>query len=417
MHAELIETTTLSNGLRIVTEHVAYVQSAAIGIWVDVGGRYERPDERGITHFIEHMLFKGTERRSAKEIASEIESVGGSLNAFTEKEYTCYYARALAEHAPLVLDVLSDMLLHSKLDPDEFAREQNVVIEEIKRYEDTPDDIVHDLFARAVWQSHPLGHPIVGTARSVGGLTVDHLRGFLSTHYAPSRMVVAVAGNVSHRPIVRLVNKLMGDMPSRPSPRRIRSPIGHGTNVRRSKRSEQVHFCLGGPTYAQTDDRRYPLTILDMVLGGNMSSRLFQEVREKRGLVYAIGSYTSAFRDCGLLTIYGGTSPITLQEVMDVTLAEIESIRRNGLKPEEIERAKMQIRGAMVIGLESMSNRMMRLGKSTLYHNRVIPLAEIDGSVCRVTAEDILEVANETLAPERMSFAAVGPFKRGEARA
>ncbi len=415
MYAEHVETTTLPNGLRIVTEHVPYVRSASIGVWIDVGGRHERADERGITHFIEHMLFKGTERRTAKDIASEIESVGGSLNAFTDKEYTCYYARALAEHAPLVLDVLSDMILNSTLDRDEFAREQNVVVEEIKRYEDTPDDIVHDLFARAVWHSHPLGRPIVGTVRSVSSLTVEGVRRFLATHYAPGRMVVAAAGNVTHRSIVRLVDKYMGRIPARPSPCHTRRPVSRGTHVRRSKRSEQVHFCIGGPTYAQTDDRRYPLTILDMVLGGNMSSRLFQEVREKRGLVYAIGSYTTAFRDCGLLTVYGGTSPGTLQEVLDVTHQEMERIRSNGLMPDEIERAKTQIRGALVIGLENMSSRMMRLGKSTLYHGRVIPLREIEAAVNGVTPDDILEVAQDTLDPERLSFAAIGPFRRGEA--
>lgn len=415
MHIEAVETTTLANGLRVVSERVPYVQSASIGVWVDVGARHEKPGERGITHFIEHMLFKGTERRSARDIASEIESVGGSLNAFTDKEYTCYYGRALSEHAPLVLDVLADMIRNSTLDPEEFAREKNVVIEEIKRYEDTPDDLVHDLFARAVWQSHPLGRPVIGTARSVGSLTVERVRSFMRDHYVPSRMLVAAAGNITHRSLVRLATRLFGDMPDRSVPAPTRCPLARGKQVRRHRRSEQVHFCLGGPTFAQTDDRRYPLTILDMVLGGNMSSRLFQEVREKRGLAYAIGSYATAFRDCGLFTIYGGTSPATLQQVLDVTAEELATVRREGLRDDEIARAKTQIRGAMVIGLENMSGRMMRLGKSTLYHGRVIPLDEISACVQRVTAEDILEVAQYTLDPERLSFAAIGPFPRGGA--
>ncbi|MBM3495854.1 MAG: insulinase family protein [Armatimonadetes bacterium] len=413
MHLEAVETTTLPNGLRIVSERVPYVQSASIGVWVDVGARHERPDERGITHFIEHMLFKGTERRTAKDIASEIESVGGGLNAFTEKEYTCYYARALADHAPLVMDVLSDMIRHSTLDETELSREQNVVIEEIKRYEDTPDDIVHDLFARAVWRTHPLGRPIVGTARSVSAFTADGIRRFMGTHYRPPRMVVAAAGNITHKALTRLVLKHFGDMTGDRATTAIRMPAVRGTRMQRSKRSEQVHFCLGGPTYAQTDDRRYPLTILDMVLGGNMSSRLFQEVREKRGLAYAIGSYTAAFRDCGLLTVYGGTSPDTLGEVLKVTEAELDLVRREGLTDDEIARAKTQIRGSLIIGLESMSSRMMRLGKSTLYHDRVIPLDEIVAHVNGVTRDDIIGVARDVLAEDRLSFAAIGPFGRG----
>jgi predicted Zn-dependent peptidase len=413
MQEEAVITSTLPNGLRVVSERVPYIQSVSIGIWVDVGARHERPAEAGMTHFIEHMLFKGTERRDAKALASEIESVGGSLNAFTEKEYTVYYAKALAEHAPLVMDVLADMLLCSKMDPVEFEREQNVVIEEIKRYEDTPDDIVHDLFARAVWPSHPLGRPIVGTAHSVSRLTPQSLRSFMETHYTPSRIVVAAAGNISHRAACRLAGHHLGRMGGKGAVPSLRRPGVRGARLQRSKRSEQVHFCVGAPTYAQCDDRRYPLTILDMVLGGNMSSRLFQEVREKRGLAYAIGSYMSSFRDTGLLTIYGGTSASTLSEVLDVTMGELDLVRRHGLTDDEIERAKTQIRGSLIIGLESMSNRMMRLGKSTLYHDRVIPLAEIVDDVHRVTSADIVEVAREVLDADRLSYAAIGPFRRG----
>ncbi|HXG23615.1 MAG TPA: pitrilysin family protein [Chthonomonadales bacterium] len=411
---ENIQTSTLANGVRVVSETVPHVESISIGIWVGVGSRDEDRPVRGITHFIEHMLFKGTERRNARQIAEEIESRGGSLNAFTDKEYTCYYAKALAEHAEVVIDVLSDMLCHSVLDPVELEREKNVVLEEIKRYRDTPDDMIHDVFAQTVWNTHPLGRPIIGTDRTVAGLQRENLTEYIRTHYTPDKIVVAAAGNVPHEQIVTLAEQYLGHLSGNTGTRRMRPPHASGQSRTIRKRTEQVHFCMGGQGYSQQDDERYVLTIIDSVLGGNMSSRLFQEIREKRGLAYAIGSYSIAYQESGLFAIYGGTSPETFAQVVDLTRAEIEKVKRHNLTEEEVQKAKTQIRGALVLGLESMSNRMMRMGKSMIYFGRVIPLEEIIGKINTVTHDDIARVANHIFDERNLSLAAVGPLGKSD---
>jgi predicted Zn-dependent peptidase len=412
---ENIEITTLANGIRVVSETVTHVQSVSLGIWVGVGSRDEERDVRGITHFIEHMLFKGTGRRDARQIADEIESRGGSLNAFTDKEYTCYYAKALAEHADIVMDVLTDMLRHSALDSEELGREQNVVIEEIKRYNDTPDDIVHDLFAQTLWKTHPLGRPVIGTSKTVAALDRQDLVDYLSTHYTPDRIVVSASGNVKHADIVALAEKSLGDMCGSTYRRRpIRPPVASGQDKRTRKRTEQVHFCYGSPAFSQHDDDRYALTILDTVLGGNMSSRLFQEIREKRGLAYSIGSYSVSYDEGGIFTVYGGTSPDTFDQVLDLTRVELEKVKREGLTEDEVAKAKTQIRGALVLGLENMSSRMMRMGKSLLYFDRVIPLDEIIHKINGVTHDDLGRISNTLFDESQLTLAAVGPFRKGD---
>jgi len=411
MMTEYIEITTLPNGVRVVSETVPYVQSVSVGIWVGVGSRDEDRPVRGITHFIEHMLFKGTPTRDARQIADEIESRGGNLNAFTDKEYTCYHARALAEHVGVVMDVLTDMLRHSLLDPTELSREKNVVLEEIRRYKDTPDDLIHDIFAQTLWKTHPLGRPIIGTERTVAGLERAHLADYIATHYTPDRIVVSAAGNVTHAEMVALTEKHLGDLSGKSSWRRSSRPHPSGESRMVRKRTEQVHFCLGTAGFGQKDDDRYVLTILDMVLGGNMSSRLFQEIREKRGLAYAIGSYSVAYQDSGVFVVYGGTSPETFEEVLDLTQAEIEKVKQDNLTEDEVSKARTQIRGALVLGLENMNSRMMRMGKSMLYFGEVIPMEEIIRKIDAVTHEDIARVANSLFDESRLTLAAVGPFK------
>ncbi len=409
---ENIRTTTLSNGIRVVSESVDTVQSISIGLWVGVGSRHEAPGLRGVTHFIEHMLFKGTKTRGARQIADEIESRGGSLNAFTDKEYTCYYAKALAEDAPIVIDVLTDMLRNSVLDPDDLAREKNVVIEEIKRSADTPEDYVHDVFAETLWSRHPLGKPTAGSVRSVSALTPDHLRDYLATHYTPDRIVVSAAGNATHEEMVDLASRALGDMGGARHQRKPRAPEGSGASRRVRRRTEQVNFCLGCPGYAQSNDDRFGLFILDAVLGGSMSSRLFQEIREKRGLAYSIGSYSVSYLEGGAFAIYGGTSPETFDEVVALSRAELDATRRGDLTVEEIAKAKTQIRGAMVLGLENMSTRMMRMGKSMVYLDRVVPLSEVLAKIDAVTMDDLGRVANDLFQEDRLTIAAVGPFPR-----
>lgn len=409
---ENIQTTTLDNGIRVVSETVDTVQSISVGLWVGVGSRYETAGQRGISHFIEHMLFKGTTHRTARQIVEEVESRGGSLNAFTNKEHTCYYAKALAEDTPIVLDVLCDQLRNSLLDPEEMDREKKVVIEEIKREFDTPEDYVDDVFTETLWSSHPLGRPTVGSVRSVSALTPDDLRAYMTTHYTPDRIVVAAAGNVSHDEIVALADRMLGDMTGARHTRKHRAPEPSGASRTVRRKTEQVHFCIGCPGYSESNDDRYALTIINVVLGAGMSSRLFQEIREKRGLAYSIGSYYISYIEGGVFAVYGGTSPETFDQVLELTRTELDEVRKGALTESEIARAKTQIRAAMVLGIESMTTRMMRMGKFLVYTNRVEPLSEMLAKYEAVSADDIGRVANELFTEERMTVAAVGPFRR-----
>ena len=410
---EDIKKSILPNGVRVVTENVGYVQSVSVGIWVATGSRYEDDSHRGISHFLEHMLFKGTERRpTAKHIADEMDAVGGYLNAFTDKEYTCYYSRALSEHLPLAIDILTDMYAHSRFDPDETARERKVVLEEIKRREDDPDDLVHDLFAETIYPGHPLGLSVIGLAEVVARLTPEELRSYMGQYYGPKSVIVSVAGNADHDQVVDLVGKALGDLQGRsPTPNDGRPGITTKT-YEYSRPTEQVNFCIGTNGYGQFDDERYPLAMMDAVLGGSMGSRLFQEIREKRGLAYAVGSYSATHREGGYFVAYGGTSPDTYEQCLELVREEFAKVRKEGVTEAELSRAKNQFRGALVMSQESMSSRMNRMGKSEVYFDRVVPLSEVTAAIEKVTVEDIRRVA-ERIFPEdasQLTVAAVGPF-------
>lgn len=415
---ETVEKTTLENGVRVVTESISHVQSVSLGIWVATGARHEEADRRGISHFLEHMLFKGTERRpTAKEIADEMDAVGGYLNAFTDKEYTCYYARALEEHLPLALDILADMYLHSRFDAEETEREKKVVLEEIKRRDDDPDDLVHDLFAQTIWKDHPLGLPVIGTSEVVAALTPDDLRDYMARRYGPDAIIVAGAGNLRHEQVVELAEKTFGGMRGVSRPSEHTPPRATPDVLLLPKQTEQVNFCVGTPGYSQFDEDKYTLAIIDTVLGGSMGARLFQEIREKRGLAYAVGSYAATFREGGVFVAYGGTSPATYELCLDLVRQEFAAVRERGITEAEMERAKNQFRGSIVMAQESMSSRMNRLGKSEVYFNRVVPLDEVLDSINRVTAEDVLRVAAKIFPadPAELTIAAVGPFKKPRA--
>jgi predicted Zn-dependent peptidase len=410
---EAVELTTLPNGLRIVSERVPYVQSASVGLWIGVGSRDEEDPRRGISHFIEHMLFKGTRRRTAREIADAIESRGGHLNAFTGKEATCYETRVLAEDVPLALDILTDMLLNSQFDPEEIQREKGVVLEEIKMVEDTPEELVHDLFEETLYPTHPLGKSIIGTDKTVSSIDRDDILGYIATRYRPERIVVSAAGNVEHTDLVNLVAETLGVLDGRAPERTTARPKPSGKSKKKSKRDvEQVHFVLGTTAYDKSEDQRYTLSILNNVLGGNMSSRLFQEIREKRGLAYAIGSYSRSYQDGGFFCAYGGTSPTTYEQVLDLTRAEFENVRKNGLTDDELTKAKTQVRGSLVLGLESMNARMNRYGDSLLSHGRVIPISEVLAKYEQVSHESIHEVAAQVLDASTMTLTAIGHFPR-----
>jgi predicted Zn-dependent peptidase len=402
-------TAVLSNGIRIVTEEVPYVQSVALGIWVDTGARDETNEHSGISHFIEHLLFKGTERRTALQIAEEFDAIGGQLNAFTDKEYTCFYAKVLPEHTELALDVLGDMLQNSLLDPEEIEREKNVVIEEIKRHEDTPDELIHDVFLETLWPGHPLGRSVIGRPEVIAALTREDILQYLRRHYLPQRMVVAAAGNMSHAGVVESVERYLGGMAGAPEPRTPLTPAVNAGTLEVSRSTEQVHFCVGTRGYTQSEDDRYPLGLIDTAVGGGMSSRLFQEVREKRGLCYAIGSYTASYREAGMFAVYAGTSPENAAEVRTLIQYELSRLAQGGLDAAELQRAKNQVRGAVLLGLDSMSGRMTRLGKSMLYYDRVISPFEVVEKVEAVTPDDVRRVCGSVFSGD-YAYAAVGPF-------
>lgn len=406
----MVKQDVLPNGVRVITESVPYVQSVSIGIWTDSGARDESSTNMGISHFIEHMLFKGTETRTAKKIADEFDSIGGQLNAFTEKEYTCYFAKVLSEHLPLAVEVLSDMMLNSVLDPQEMKLEKKVVLEEIKRHEDTPDDLVHDMFTQTVWMGHPLGNSILGTREAVSALTREDLVEFMKARYTPDSIVVSAAGNFAHEELVEQVRQRFGHLQGKQEATTHVAPSFVSGSKLTDKITEQVHFCIGTSGYSHLVPEKYPLAIIDATLGGGMSSRLFQEIRESRGLAYAIGSYSSSYREGGLFTVYGGTSPQHIEEVIDLVKAQFTSIWKDNITEEEMSRAKNQIRGSLVLSQESMSSRMIRMAKSHLYFGRVIPLEELMTAIMNVSHDDVAHVAEHIFGNVEFPIAAIGPF-------
>jgi predicted Zn-dependent peptidase len=407
-----IDKTTLPNGMRVLSESVPYVDSVSVGVWIDVGARDEHGKTRGASHFIEHMLFKGTERRSARQIADEMDSIGGHLNAFTDKETTWYYAKVLSEHLVTAADVLSDMILHSQVDTVELERERNVILEEVKRHEDTPDDLVHDIFAQTLWHGHPLGNSVIGTKSSIEGFTRESLTQYMERAYTPDNVVVAAAGNLDHGDFIDLIQKYFGEMSGKQTPKHLTPPTPVGGSRITPKHIEQVHFCIGTKGYAQYSSDKYILAVLDAILGGGMSSRLFQEIRENRGLVYTIGSYSASYREGGMFTVYAGTSVENAELCIDLVKKEFELVKSAKVDETEMMRAKNQIRGALVLGQESMSNRMSRMANSELYFGRIIAVQEIIDAIMKVTADDVMRVANELFVENEFAFSAVGPFKR-----
>jgi len=406
----VIETAELANGVKVVTEKIPHVHSASIGIWVDVGSRDEGEHQAGVTHFIEHLLFKGTERRTAKEIAEELDAVGGQLNAFTTKEYTCYYARVLDEHLPLAVDLLGDMLFHSRFDAVEIDRERNVILEEIKMCEDAPDELVHDVFAGTIWQDHPLGRPVIGSEQSVRNLSRDDLLSFYKQFYIPGNIVVAAAGNFEPGQLMELLNRIFGGLTGGGKKRCFVAPEPSKQAFCRTKDTEQVHLCLGAPGLPMDHDQIYVFQLINTVLGGGLSSRLFQEIREQRGLVYSVFSYHSSYHDSGLFCVYAGLSMRNVGEALDLIVREIRKIQRQGVSQAELQRVKDQLKGNLLLSLESVGTRMSRLGKSQLYLGKITSPEEIVRRVMAVTNDDIMELARTLLQPEYFSLASVGPW-------
>ena len=412
---ETCQKTTLPNGIRVVTEAIPTLDSVSIGIWIATGSRDEGPGERGLSHFIEHLLFKGTQKRSAFDISRDIESVGGTINAFTGKEYTCYHAKVLTRDTPLAVDILADIVAHSAFDPQEIERERMVVVQEIKMVEDTPDDYIHDLFHRSFWGDHPLGYPITGLQENVLSFQRDHITAFVQRRYTPDRMIVAAAGDLDHKQFVELIEAQLGGLQANSSPSPREGAKGCTTRMQVAYRDlEQVHVCLGTVGIPYDHRLRFAGHTLNTLLGGNMSSRLFQEVREKRGLTYSIYSFLSTYADTGLFGVYAGTTKDELQEVVDLTLQELQAIQAGKIREEDLSAAKEYLRGGMILSMEGSDGRMSRLAKDEICFGRHIPLEEVLGELDAVSQGSITEVVHEMLDSHSLCLTLLGPLKEKE---
>jgi predicted Zn-dependent peptidase len=406
----MYQKTTLPNGLRVLTETMPAVRSASIGVWADVGSALETRERRGISHLVEHMLFKGTSRRSARAIAETMDGVGGNLNAFTDKETTCYYAKVIDRHVPLALDVLADMFLNSTFDPGELSKEQNVVLEEIKMYEDSPDELIHDLFLQTMWNGANLGEPTIGFADSIVRLTPDDLRTHMRTHYAPNSVIVAAAGNVEHERFVEMVERQFAAFSGSCALPAAEAPQATPATHVRHKESEQAYVVVGTRGLSVRDERRYALSLLDTILGGGMSSRLFQEIREKRGLVYTVYSFQAAYREAGLFGVYAGTSPEHVQACIDLTIEQFHRIAGERVSDEELHLAKEHMKGNLTLSLESTSSRMIRLGRNEFALGRYLAAEEIEARIDAVTAEELQALAQELLPDPNVGVCVIGPI-------
>lgn len=402
------EITTLDNGIRVITETVNHVQFMSMGFWVGVGSRYETEQQWGITHFIEHMLFKGTERRTAEQISSEVDAVGGQLNAFTSKENTCYYIKTLTEDFPLAMDVLSDMFLHSRFSNEEIAKEREVIIEEIKMYEDTPDDQVHDLLAANLWPQHPLGRAILGTEESIAAFDHDMLKNYMKQYYTGSNIVVSVVGNIDHAQVVEAVKAALGAIPKGQKntfPLAGRAEAGIHCYY---KDIAQSQICVAVPGVAKEDDRLFPLSILNTYLGGGMSSRLVKKIREEEGLAYSVYAYNGSYTDTGAFVIAVGTRPENCQRVIDIILQELEDVRQHGITSQELEKSFSQLKGSLFMGLETVNSRMNKLGRSMLAYDRVITPEENVEELSKVTVADVKVLANDLFRRENLQVTVLG---------
>ncbi|MBI5232715.1 MAG: insulinase family protein [Coriobacteriales bacterium] len=405
--------TVLDNGVTILSEHMEEVRSIALGIWFAVGSRDESPEEAGMSHFMEHMMFKGTPTRSARDISEAFDRIGAELNAFTSKEYTAYYARFVDEHLDSAFEILSDMVTNASLTDESAFSEREVVIEEIARTEDQPDDLVHEVFAHTLWPSHPIGLPILGSRETVGGFNHAQSAAFRERHYLTGNAIVAAAGNVDHGELVKLATKHLG-LPNGPRSERPRAnSVAEPKLAVMRKDTEQAHIVYGTSVFDANDPDRFPLAVLDGILGGGMASRLFQEIREKRGLVYAVYSFQALYQDTGEFAVYAGTRPENAEEVVKLIQTEMEKVAMSGVTTEELDRVKQAAKGHLVLGMEATRNRMTRLGKNETTSTEMLSADEIMERFDAVTMEDLQRVAADVLGRERV-LAAIGPFEAAE---
>ncbi len=405
----MINCWSLSSGGKLVVEEIPYLKSAAIGVYIKVGSRNESPDIAGASHFVEHMLFKGTEKRTAREIAETFEGMGGQLNAFTSKEYTGIYARTLDEDIYQAIEIVFDMLFHSHFNEKDFNTEREVVIEEINMYEDAPDELIHDVYAQKFFAGHPLGFPILGTLETITNMQRDVLFNYYRQHYLPANMVFAVAGNVDENKIREAIEKQTAQLIGKvvESILQIPEPTTSFINLL-PKEVEQVQICLGVPGISYHSSDRYTQNVMNSILGGGMSSRLFQSLREERGLAYSVYSYSSSYVDAGLYTIYIGTGPGKVAQFYEALYEQLQEFVDKGVSSEEITRTQKLMKSSIFLGLESVMNRMTRIAKSLLMYDEIVAPEEVIERIYGVTADMVNDFARQMLKPESFSMAAIG---------
>jgi predicted Zn-dependent peptidase len=415
-----IQRQVLSNGLVVITETMQHVRSVSVGIWVRNGSRREVPLENGMAHFLEHMVFKGTERRTAEDIAREMDSVGGMLDAFTSKEQICFNAKVLDSHLPIAFDVLADVVQRPKFDSEDLKKERQVVLEEIKMDLDNPEYLLHDIFTRGFWPDHSLGRPILGTPDTVKGFDREAIQRRFRSWFAPDHILVTAAGNITHEQVLKLVEEEFGSLKPQGAQDQDAVPsTGAPIHLERKRDLEQVHLCLGVPSVPIAHERRFAVAVLNNLLGGGMSSRLFQNIREKQGLAYAVFSELTPYSDAGMLTVYAGTAKETVGKVLDMTVAEFRAMKESPVSEEELLRAKNHLKGSLMLSLESTSSRMSNLARQELYFHRFSSLDEILASIELVTREEVRALAKEFFQPERIAVTVLGPvngFKVDRAR-
>jgi predicted Zn-dependent peptidase len=404
--------TVLDNGITVMSEPMDEVRSIALGIWFSVGSRDENDAEAGMSHFMEHMMFKGTPTRTSQDISEEFDRIGAELNAFTSKEYTCYYSRFVDENLPTAFEILSDMVVAASLEDEACDSEREVVIEEIARMEDTPDDRIHEIFSHALWPDHPIGLPILGSRATVGQFDHAQAVAFRTKHYVTGNCVVAAAGHVDHEDVVKLAERYLAGLPRGPrSVRPVAEAAGEARLAVLEKETEQAHICYGVATMNAHHPDRFPLALLDGVLGGGMSSRLFQEIREKRGLAYAVYSFSALYQDTGEFAVYAGTRPGNAEEVLRLIQIEMERIADDGVKPEELDRVRQAAKGHLVLGMESTRMRMTRLGKNEVTGGEILSADEVMERFDAVTMDDVMRVSGDVLSRQKV-LAVIGPFTR-----
>jgi predicted Zn-dependent peptidase len=399
----------LPNGLTIITEQMQHIRSASIGIWLQTGSRDEDPAWNGISHFIEHMLFKGTEHRTAEEIARQVDSIGGNMDAFTAKECICFNVKVLDEHLPVALEILSDLVLHPVFDPNDITRERGVILEEIKMDEDNPDYLVHEIFTQNFWKDHPLGKPILGTKETVKKFERHAVLDAYSHRFAPGNIIVSAAGNLDHDRFVALVTKHFEQM--KPRKNGFHSPVPKIVSkitLRNKKALEQVQLCIGVPSHPIAHEKRHAGYILNTLLGGGMSSRLFQNIRERQGLVYSIYSDLNPYRDTGCLAVYAGTSRESASKVVQSVVSEFHKLKAEPVPAEELRRSKDQLKGSLMLSLESSSARMSNLARQEMYFDRFYDLDELIEKIEAVTVEDLTSLANEFFNTESVAVTILG---------